>query len=78
MTDGTPNAPNNDLNPTLEAGEKYVNIDVMLPRGVTILRLRVIKLKHDSNCNPIGRANYNPILDSRHYLVEFEYGEFHC
>ena len=31
--------------------------------------------KRDSDGNPIGRANDNPILDSRHYLVEFDDGD---
>ena len=30
--------------------------------------------KRDSDGNPIRRTNDNPILDSRHYLVEFDDG----
>ena len=49
MTEGTLDAPDKDLEPTPEAGDKYVNTDVMLPRGGTLLRGRVIECKLDRN-----------------------------
>ena len=58
-----------------ESGDNYVNADFMLPRDGTLARRRVIERNSDVNDNPIGRANYNPILYSRHYLVEFGYFE---
>ena len=33
---------------------------------------RVRKHDHDNDGNPIGRANENPILNSREYVVEFK------
>ncbi len=35
-------------------------------------RGRVTKLKRDNDGNPIRRANNNPILDTREYIVEFD------
>ena len=52
-----------------------MNSDVMLPCGGTLSRGRAIERKPDANGNPVGKSNGNIILDSRHYLVEFEYGE---
>ena len=57
MTEGTLDAPDEDLEPTPEAGDKYVNTDVMLPHGGTLLRGRVIECKRDDNGNPVGRSN---------------------
>jgi len=31
--------------------------------------------KRDADGNPIGRADANPILDTREYIVEFEDGD---
>ena len=67
--------PESDLEPTPELGDQYINADVLFPRGGSLARGRVIERKRDSDGNPIGRANANPILDSRHYNVEFEDGE---
>ena len=47
----------------------------MLPHGGTLARGRVVRRKHDREGNPIGRANANPILDTRSYEVEFEDGD---
>ena len=35
---------------------------------------RVTKRLRDADGNPIGRANENPILDTREYVVEFDDG----
>lgn len=34
----------------------------------------MIGRKQDADGNPVGRANSNPILDTRHYEVEFQDG----
>ena len=60
------------LEPTPEVGDKHVYIGVILPYGRTLSRVRVIEHKCDTDGNPIGKANYNPILYSHHYLVYFE------
>ena len=36
---------------------------------------RVVKRARDQDGNPIGRANENPILDTRKYVVAFDSGE---
>ena len=46
----------------------------MLPRGSSEQRGCVISSKHDSDGNPIGNANNNPILDSRRYEGQFDDG----
>ena len=74
-TEGTLDAPDKDLEPTPEVGDNYVNTDFMLPRGSTLSRGRVIECKSDADGKPVGRSNDNPILYSRHYLVDFEDGE---
>ena len=75
MTEGTTVAPEKDLDPTPECGNKYVNAYVMLPREGTLSRVRIIERNRDDDGNTVGRANENTILDSLNYLVDFEYGE---
>ena len=36
---------------------------------------KVVKRARDQDGNPIGRANGNPILDTRKYVVSFDTGE---
>ena len=38
-------------------------------------RGRVIRWKRDTDSNPTGRANANPILDTRVYNIEFDEGD---
>ncbi|KAL7523565.1 hypothetical protein ACHAXR_000992, partial [Thalassiosira sp. AJA248-18] len=73
--EGTPDAPDEELEPTPEVGDNYVGVDIMLPRGSTMARGRVIGRKHDADGNVIGRANDNAVLDTREYRVEFADGE---
>ena len=75
MTKGTLNASNKNLEPTPEASDNYVNTDVILTWGGTHARRRVIECKRDADGNIIGQDNDNTILDSRHYIIESEYGE---
>jgi hypothetical protein len=58
--------------PTPEAGDNYISAEIMLLKGGTMSRGQVTKCKRDDNSNPIGRANDNPILDTREYIVEFD------
>ena len=57
--------------PTLESGDIYVYTSIMLPRGNNFARGRVIFRKRGADGNPTGRANANPILDTREYQVDF-------
>jgi hypothetical protein len=46
----------------------------MLPVGGEVLQAKVTGHKIDSNGNPIGKENPNPILDSWLYWVKFPDG----
>ena len=61
--------------PTPDANDNYVNALVMLPRGNSYARGKVIGRKRDADGNDVGRSNDNPILDTREYSVEFDDGE---
>jgi hypothetical protein len=47
-----PDPPAEELEPTPEVGDNYVNTDVMLPRGNHMTRVKVIHWKHDAKGNP--------------------------
>ena len=53
----------------------YFNKYLMLPRGSILSKGQVIGRKHDAGGQVCGRANNNPILDTRTYLVQFNDGE---
>ena len=55
--------------------DNYVNSSVMLPRGNTYARGKVIGRKRDGSGNAVGIINDNPILETRKYCVEFNEGE---
>ena len=75
ITQGKPNATNQDLEPTSKSDGNYVNEYVMLPLGDPLSRRRVIEHKCDADGNPFGRSNNNTIIESSHYLVKFEDNE---
>ena len=62
--DATPNEQPEQLTPTPEIGENYLNMEVMLPRHGTLARGQVTERKCDHEGNVIGRSNANPILDT--------------
>ena len=61
--------------PTPEADDNFVHASVMLPRGSSYARGKVIGRKRDADGNVVGRSNENPILDTREYRVQFDDGE---
>ena len=61
--------------PTPEVSDNYVGSQLQLPRGQILARGRVMKRARGNDDNVIGRANENPILDTRGYVVEFEDGK---
>ena len=61
--------------PTPEVSDNYVGSRLQLPSGQSLARGRVLKRARDNDDNFIGRANKNPILDTRGYVFEFEDGE---
>ena len=73
--DATPDAPPEQLTPTPEIGDNYLNMELMLPRGGTHARGRVTERKQYHEGNVIGISNANSILDTREYEVKFEDGD---
>ena len=67
--------PDPDPLPSPEARENYVNANVMLPLGDSLLRGRVVEQKRDAKGNVMGRANDNPIRETRQYVVKFDASE---
>jgi hypothetical protein len=47
----------------------------MLPKGGVMVKGRVTARKRDQDGNPVGRANDNPILDTRSYIADFDDGD---
>ena len=58
-----------------EVGDNYVGVDLLSPKGGTMTRERVTAHKRDTDGNPKGRANPNPILNTREYTVTFDDGD---
>ncbi len=56
---------------TPEAGDKYNQASIMIPRGNTFACRTVVSRRCDAEGNIIGQAHDNPILDSCIYNVEF-------
>ena len=69
--DAAPDAPPEQLTPTPEIGDNYINMELMLPHGDTLERGHVTELKRDHEGNVIGRSNANTILDTLEYEVKF-------
>jgi hypothetical protein len=57
-----------------EAFDKYIEAEVILPKGDQYLLGTITARKHDIHGNPLGRGNSKPIFDSRVYQVKFPYG----
>ena len=61
--------------PTPEQGDNYVGVSIILPRDETSARGKFIARKRDAEGNPVGRADTNPVKDSRTNEVQFPDGE---
>lgn len=59
---------------TTKMYDALISAEVVLPEGDTLVPATVIGHKHDSDGNPTGTSNSNPILDSRIYQVRFPDG----
>jgi hypothetical protein len=64
-----------DPEPDADTYDQYVGASVNLPMGDQMLNAKVIGRKRMSDGSVIGRANSNPILDTRTYDVEFPDGQ---
>ena len=54
--------------------QKYIGAEIMISHGDTAAQGNVRRRKRDVEGNKIGRADSNPIFDTRTYEVEFEDG----
>ena len=61
-----------DLEVTSEMGDNYLNAEISVLRGGTLMKGCVTSRKKDNTGNPVGLANANPILDTREYTFTFE------
>jgi len=59
----------------VEAFDKYIAAEIRLPKNGEEVLGKVVGRKRDHDGNPIGKANTNPILDTRLYQVVFPDGE---
>ncbi|MCK7497545.1 MAG: hypothetical protein MZW92_47270 [Comamonadaceae bacterium] len=57
-----------------EAYDQYLTASVLMDRGGEGMLGTVKSRKRDSEGNPVGRSNTNPLLDTREYEVEFPDG----
>ena len=64
-----------EILPTPEGSDNYVNVEIMLPRGDEMAMGRVTKRARDPDGNAMGTAHANPILDTRQYIVQFNDGD---
>jgi hypothetical protein len=62
----------NDITP--ETYDSLISAEIILPQGDTLVPAVVTSRKRDSNGNPIGTPNSNPLLDTRVYNVTFSDG----
>jgi hypothetical protein len=64
-----------DLEMTPEMGDNYLNGMISVSQGGTLMKGHIISRKRDKDCNPVGLANANPILDTREYTFTFDDGD---
>ena len=60
-----------ELEPMSEAGDQYIEAEIMFPRRDEMARDHVVTQSHDASGNIMGAAQANPIMDTRLYQVEF-------
>jgi hypothetical protein len=58
-----------------EIGDNYLSTELMLPKSGVLVKGHVTTHKCDRDGNPGGHANDNPILDTRSYIINFNYGD---
>jgi hypothetical protein len=62
-----------DISDIEVTSDQYIGMELALSRGGEgeAMHAKVKKRVRDEEGNPVGRANYNPLLDSRKYEVEY-------
>jgi hypothetical protein len=64
-----------DLEVTPEMGDTYLNTEICVLQGGTLMKDRVTSRKRDKDGNPVRLANANPIPDTREYTFTFDNGD---
>jgi hypothetical protein len=64
-----------DLEVTPEMGDNYLNVEISVPQGGTLMKGRVTCQERDKDGNPVRLANTNPILNTREYTFTFDNGD---
>jgi hypothetical protein len=64
-----------DAEVTPKIGDNYLSAKLTLPKGGLFGKGSMTACKRDQDCNPVGHANDNPILDTRPYIVDFDDGD---
>ncbi len=64
-----------NLDVTPEMGDNYLNADISVPQWGTLSKGCITAQKQDKDGSPVGRANANPILDTREYMLTFNDGD---
>ncbi len=64
-----------NLEVTPEMGDTYLNTEISVLQGETLMKGRVTSWKRDKDGNPVGLANTNPILDTCEYTFTFNDGD---
>ncbi len=53
-------------------GDTYLNTEISVPQWGTLMKGCVTSRKRDTDGNPVGLANANPILDTHEYTFTFD------
>ncbi len=64
-----------NLEMTPEMGDNYLNAEISVPRGGTLVKGHVTSQKMDKDGNSAGLAYANPILYTHEYTFTFEDGD---
>jgi hypothetical protein len=58
-----------------EMGDNYLNAEISVPQGGTLVKGCITSRNRDKDGNPVGLANANPILDTHEYTFTFDNGD---
>ncbi len=64
-----------DLEVTPKMGDNYLNAEISVLQGGTLMKGRVASRERNKDSSPIGQPNANPILDTREYTFTFNDGD---
>ena len=63
-----------DDSSSIEMNDKNIGQKLLLPQNDQMVLSKIIKRKRNADRSLVGKNNYNPILDSRIYEVEYPDG----